>query len=77
MIKLNDFEEVRVTVEEFRGVHYLSIRKYYLDFDGETWHPTKDGVNVPASIENVDTILNDLLKLVSEAEGKELIKKYL
>ena len=36
-------EQVRLTINEFRGIEYLHLRKYYLDFDGD-FKPTKDGV---------------------------------
>ena len=32
-------EQVRVTVNTFRGVEYLHVRKYYMDFT-EEWKPT-------------------------------------
>ncbi len=35
--------EVRLTINTFRGIEYLHVRKYYLDFD-ETWRPTPDGM---------------------------------
>ena len=28
-------EQVRLTINEFRGIEYLHLRKYYLDFDGD------------------------------------------
>ena len=27
-------EQVRLTINEFKGVEYIHLRKYYLDFDG-------------------------------------------
>ena len=38
--------QVRLTISTFRGIEYLSVRKYYLDFD-EEWKPTKDGISMP------------------------------
>ena len=34
-------EQVKLTVNEFRGTEYLHLRKYYLDFDGD-FKPSKD-----------------------------------
>ena len=31
--------QIRVTVNTFREVEYLHVRKYYMDFD-EEWKPT-------------------------------------
>ena len=28
-------EQVRLTINEFRGVEYIHLRKYYLDFEGD------------------------------------------
>ena len=39
--------QVRLTVSEFRGIEYLSLRKYYLDFYTEDWMPSKEGVTIP------------------------------
>lgn len=36
-------EQIRLTINEFRGVEYLHLRKYYQDFEGE-FKPSKDGV---------------------------------
>jgi hypothetical protein len=35
--------QVRLTVSDFRGIEYLSLRKYYLDFYTEEWMPPKRG----------------------------------
>ena len=44
-------EQVRLTINEFKGVEYIHLRKYYLDFDGE-FKPTKQGVAMPLTFEN-------------------------
>ena len=33
VINEKDTEQVRLVINTFRGVEYLSLRKYYLDFD--------------------------------------------
>ena len=38
-------EQVRLIVSTFRYVEYLSIRKYYLDFE-EEWKPSNVGVTL-------------------------------
>ncbi len=38
--------QTRVTINEFRGIQYLHIRRYFLDFEGE-WVPTKEGISMP------------------------------
>ena len=44
-------EQIRLTINEFRGVEYLHLRKYYLDFDGD-FKPSKDGVAMSLDFEN-------------------------
>ena len=56
-------EQVRLTINEFKGVEYIHLRKYYLDFDGE-FKPTKHGVAMPLTFEN------------SLAEAKEILKTH-
>lgn len=67
IIQETDTEQVRVTVSEFRGVHYLQIRKYFQDFDGE-WVPTPKGVSMPLAISNTLKLFLALSELMSEAE---------
>jgi hypothetical protein len=68
--------QVRLTVNTFRGVEYMHVRKYYLDFD-ETWRPTPHGVAMPLSIENSRELFVGLLKILAESESKELIEEVL
>lgn len=70
------FTEVRLTVNDFRGVEYLGLREYYMDFD-EQWYPTNKGITIPLSILCTKNLLTALLELVSEAESNELIKEIL
>ena len=44
-------EQVRLTVNEFRGTEYLHLRKYYLDFEGD-FKPSKDGVALRLDFNN-------------------------
>lgn len=63
--------QTRLTVSEFRGIEYLSIRKYYRDFDGD-WKPGKEGVNIPLSIACVQNLFRGALDLMAETESKEV-----
>jgi hypothetical protein len=68
-------EQVRLIVNTFRDVEYLSIRKYYLDFD-EEWKPTTIGISIPLTIENSREIFIGLTEILSLAESKEVIEKH-
>lgn len=78
VVHYDEFKEiqVRLTVNTFRGVEYMHLRKYYLDFD-ETWRPTPDGVAMPLSIENSRELFVGLVKILAEAESEEIIEEIL
>jgi Transcriptional Coactivator p15 (PC4) len=67
--------QVRLAASEFRETVYLHLRKYFLSYEGE-WIASKEGVSVPASIENVYALLDGLFDICAKAEGYEIIRKY-
>lgn len=64
--------QVRLGINEFRGVEYLFLRKYYRDFDGE-FKASKEGVNMPLGIENSREMFAGLVEILSLAESKDII----
>ena len=67
--------QVRLTVNSFRGVEYLHLRKYYLDFD-EEWKPTPEGVAMPLDLSNSREMFAGLVEILSLAESKSLIEEH-
>lgn len=67
--------QIRLTINTFRGVEYLHLRKYFLSFEDE-WQPTKDGVSFPLSMENSRELFEGLTEILSLAESKEIIERY-
>jgi hypothetical protein len=67
--------QVRLVVNEFREVLYLQLRKYFLSYEGN-WVPSREGISIPASLENIYLLLDGLLEICAEAEGIEVIEKY-
>lgn len=67
--------QVRLVVNEFREVLYLQLRKYFLSYEGD-WVPSRQGISIPASLENIYLLLDGLLEICAEAEGVEVIEKY-
>ncbi len=67
-------EQVRLVINTFRGVEYLSLRKYYLDFD-EEWLPSKEGITIPVDIENVQELFRGLVEILSLAESKSILEE--
>lgn len=67
--------QIRLVVNDFRDTTYFQLRKYFLSFDGD-WIPSREGVSIPASMENIYAVLDGLLDICSQAEGEEIIKHY-
>lgn len=67
--------QVRLVVNEFREVIYIQLRKYFLSYDGE-WLPSREGISVPASFENIQGMLDGLLDICASAEGEQIIQHY-
>lgn len=66
--------QVRLVVSNFRDVEYLSIRKYYQDFN-EEWKPTPEGVSMPLDFNNSRELFVGLVEILSLAESKEIIEE--
>jgi hypothetical protein len=67
--------QVRLAVNDFRDVTYIQLRKFFLSYEGE-WVPSREGVSIPASTENIYALLDGLFDICSVAEGTEIIKHY-
>lgn len=67
--------QIRLTISEFKGIEYLHVRKYYLDFE-EEWKPSSEGVSMPLDIDNAKELLIALLEILSLAESKQLIEEH-
>lgn len=62
----------KLSVTEFRGKSYLSIREWYLDFEGE-YAPTKNGFTIPYTLDTTLAVFDALASLLSEAEVLETL----
>ncbi len=67
--------QIKLVVNDFRDVTYIQLRKYFLSYEGE-FIPSKEGVSVPASIENIYGLLDGLLDICAQAEGEDIIRHY-
>ena len=65
--------QVKLVVNDFRDVTYIQLRKYFLTYEGD-WQASREGVSIPASIENIHSLLYGLLDICAKAEGEEVIK---
>lgn len=68
-------KQVRLTVNEFRGVEYLHLREYYMDFN-EEWCPSNKGVAMPLDMNNSRELFAGLVEILSLAEQKQVIKEH-
>jgi hypothetical protein len=66
--------QVRLTINTFRDIEYIHLRKYYLDFD-EEWKPTPEGVAMPLDLTNSKELFAGLLEILSLAESKQLVEE--
>lgn len=67
-----EHNQIRLVVNEFNGVEYLHIRKYYLTFE-EEWKPTPEGISFPLDFDNTKELFTALVEILSLAESKEII----
>jgi len=67
--------QIRLVVNDFKEVTYLQLRKYFLSYEGD-WIPSREGVSIPASLQNIYSLLDGLFDICSTAEGHEIIENY-
>lgn len=67
--------QVRLVINNFRGIEYLHLRKYYLDFDGE-WLPSNKGICIALELESAKELFIGFAEILSLAESKEVIEEY-
>lgn len=70
-----DFEQLRLTISRFKGVEYLSLREYFLDFEGD-WCPTKKGLTTPLDLDTVTNLFVGLAEVLSLAETRSTIEEF-
>ena len=66
--------QVRLTVNIFRGVEYLGLRKFYIDFD-EEWKPSPEGISIALDLSNSKELFIGLCEILSLAEADEIVKE--
>lgn len=67
-------QQVRLTINTFRGIEYIHLRKYYMDFD-EEWKPTPEGIAMPLDLTNSRELFAGLIEILSLAESKQLVEE--
>lgn len=72
---LEKFYQLKLTVSEFREKYYINLRKYFQSYEGD-YVPSKEGVSMEASMENIYALLDGLFEIVSQGEAEEIVKRY-
>ena len=73
IIQDTSHEQVRLVINTFRGIEYISLRKYYLAFE-EEWKPSKDGITMPLDFDNSRKLFEGLVEILSLAESKSILE---
>lgn len=77
LIYQNDdkFYQLKLTVSTFKGRQYVNVRKYFLSYEGE-YVPSREGISMEASIDNILSLLDGLMEICSKEESNETILKH-
>ena len=65
----NSFEEVRVSLTEFKGKELIDLRIYYQPEEGEEMRPTKKGITI--STEKFPELKKAILSLEKAMQKKK------
>ena len=68
-------QQVRLTVNEFRGIEYLHLRKYYLDFEGD-FKPSKDGVAMSLDFQNSKLLYHPRFRILYFYINQKILEHY-
>ena len=67
--------QIRLTINPFRGIEYLHLREYYMDFE-EEWKPTPKGVAMEPDFNNSREMFSGLVEILSLAESKSVLEDH-
>jgi len=67
--------QLKLVVNEFRGLQYVHLRKYFLSYEGE-YVPSREGVSMEASIHNILSLLEGLMEICSLEESDSTILEF-
>ena len=74
VVQETEHEQIRLVVSTFKDVEYLSLRKYYLDFE-EEWKPSNQGISMPIDFDNSRNLFQALVEILSIAEAKNILEE--
>ena len=68
-------EKIYLTVNTFRDVEYISLRKYFQDFD-EEFKPSREGITMPLDFGNSKLLFDGLVEILSISEVKNILETH-
>jgi hypothetical protein len=74
VIQETEHEQIRLMVSTFRDTEYISLRKFYLDFE-EEWQPSREGISMPIDFDNSRNLFQGLVEILSLAESKNILEE--
>ena len=74
VVQETEHEQIRLVVSTFKDVEYLSLRKYYLDFE-EEWKHSNQGISMPIDFDNSRNLFQGLVEILSIAEAKNILEE--
>lgn len=72
---LDKFYQLRLTCNDFKGKTYVNIRKYFQTYSGD-YQASREGISMEASLDNIFSLLDGLIELVSKEEARSLVLKH-
>lgn len=67
--------QLRLVVNTFKERTYVHLRKYFLSYEGE-FVASKEGVSMEASLDNILSLLDGLMEIVSHEEARDVVLKH-
>ena len=67
--------QLRLGVNTFKERTYVHLRKYFLSYESE-WVASKEGVSMEASLDNILSLLDGLMEIVSHEEARDTVEKH-
>lgn len=67
--------QLRLVVNTFKERTYVHLRKYFLSYESD-WIASKEGVSMEASLDNILSLLDGLMEIVSHEEARDTVLKH-
>jgi len=69
---LNRRERVRVSIDKYKGVDLISLRKWYLDDEDDTLRPGKGGIAL--NVRHLPSLADAIATALADATARGLVR---